>query len=64
MSTEVQGATISQAEGIRHGLGKTLLIWFLLLPVMSLVIAGIIVSTITIRNARQAAYDPQSEKRL
>jgi len=63
MSTEVQGATISQAEGtsrwthLRYGLGKTLLIWFLLLPVMSLVIAGIIVSTITIRNARQAAYD-------
>lgn len=62
MSTEVQGATISQAEGtrgthLRYGLGKTLLTWFLLLPVISLVIAGIIVSTITIRNARQAAYD-------
>ena len=63
MSTEVQGATISQTEGtsrwahLRYGLGKTLLIWFLLLPVVSLVIAGVIVSTITIRNARQAAYD-------
>jgi len=42
---------------LRYGLGKTLLFWFLLLPVMSLVIAGIIVSNITIRNARQAAYD-------
>jgi len=63
MSTEVGGAAISQTEGtsrwmhLRYGLGKTLLIWFLLLPIISLVVAGIIVSTISIRNARQAAYD-------
>jgi GAF domain-containing protein/HAMP domain-containing protein len=34
-----------------------LLIWFLLLPVLSLVIAGIIISTIAIRDARQAAIE-------
>jgi GAF domain-containing protein/HAMP domain-containing protein len=63
MSTEVREAVLSQGEGLskwdhlRYGLGRTLLIWFLLLPVMSLVVAGIIISTITFRNARQAAVE-------
>ncbi len=42
---------------LQRGLGRTLLTWFLLLPVLSLVVAGVIVSTIAIQNARQAALD-------
>ncbi|GAB4532541.1 MAG: hypothetical protein Kow0063_13220 [Anaerolineae bacterium] len=63
MSTELSGGATSSAEGsarwshLRHGLGKTLLAWFLLLPVMSLIIAGIIIGIITVRNARQAAVE-------
>lgn len=63
MSTELDRAAISRAgkparwAHLRHGLGKTLLAWFLLLPVMSLVIAGVIIGIITVRNARQAAVE-------
>jgi GAF domain-containing protein/HAMP domain-containing protein len=42
---------------LQRGLGRALLTWFLLLPVLSLVVAGVIVSTIAIQNARQAALD-------
>jgi GAF domain-containing protein/HAMP domain-containing protein len=42
---------------LQRGLGRTLLTWFLLLPVLSLVVAGVIVSSIAIQNARQAALD-------
>jgi GAF domain-containing protein/HAMP domain-containing protein len=59
MSTEVtsQGEFPAKWSHLWHGLGKTLLIWFLLLPVMSLLVAGIIVTTIAMRNARQAAVE-------
>jgi GAF domain-containing protein/HAMP domain-containing protein len=56
-------ADSSSAEGLarwahpQRGLGRTLLTWFLVLPVLSLVVAGVIVSTIAIQNARQAALD-------
>jgi GAF domain-containing protein/HAMP domain-containing protein len=56
-------ANPSSAEGLvrwahlQRGLGRTLLTWFLLLPVLSLVVAGVIVSSIAIQNARQAALD-------
>jgi GAF domain-containing protein/HAMP domain-containing protein len=42
---------------LQRGLGRTLLTWFLLLPVLSLVVAGVILSSIAIQNARQAALD-------
>jgi GAF domain-containing protein/HAMP domain-containing protein len=58
MSTEVsQAKGASRWRHLQHGLGKTLLIWFLLLPVISLVIAGIMAGTIAIQNARHAAID-------
>ncbi len=63
MSTKMHQATLSGAENLspgtwlKRGLGRTLLIWFLLLPVISLVIAGIIITNIALENARQATVD-------
>lgn len=53
----------SQAEGLskwthlRYGLGRTLLTWFLLLSVISLMVAGVFITTIAVQNARQAAVE-------
>ncbi len=51
------GEGLARWAHLQRGLGRALLTWFLLLPVLSLVVAGVIVSTIAIQNARQAALD-------
>lgn len=63
MSTKVPEATFSQARDLsrwthlRYGLGRTLLLWFLVLSVMSLVASGIIISAIVLQNGRQTAVE-------
>jgi hypothetical protein len=63
MNSEAHQAISSQPQGqfgqthLRHGLGRTLLVWFLLLSVMSLLVAGVVITTITVQNARQAALE-------
>jgi GAF domain-containing protein/HAMP domain-containing protein len=63
MSTEVRETFFSPTESrsrwshLRHGLGRSLLVWFLLLSVMSLVAAGIIITAIVLQNARQATVE-------
>lgn len=62
MSVEARKADIPSTEGhsrahIRRGLGRTLLFWFLVLPVGALVVAGVIVSAISNQNAHQAATE-------
>jgi GAF domain-containing protein/HAMP domain-containing protein len=39
----------------RQGLSRTLLLWFLLLPIASLLVGGLIITSLALQNARQAA---------
>jgi GAF domain-containing protein/HAMP domain-containing protein len=40
-----------------RGLSRTLLLWFLLLPITSLLIGGLIITSLALQNTRQAASD-------
>ncbi len=63
MNSEAHETVLSQTEGwfkgghLRRGLGRTILLWFVALPMISLLVAGIIVSLISVQNARQSAVE-------
>jgi GAF domain-containing protein/HAMP domain-containing protein len=59
MSTDPRSRGKGPLSGtpFRQGLSRTLLLWFLLLPIASLLIGGLIITSLALKNARQAAIN-------